>query len=203
MSKIKRYFIAGLLITLPVFFTLYFLFVAFRFIDGIWGKLINYYLKREFGFSIPGLGIILGVFTVFIIGFIATNFLGKRVFRSVEGWFLKFPLIRQIYPSTKQIVSSFLSKDAPTFKKVVLVEYPSKGIWAVGFITNDSFKEAEEKTGEELVHVLIGTTPTPLSGFLILVPKKNIKFLDISVEEGIKLVVSGGIVKPEDVRIDR
>ncbi len=203
MSKIKRYFIAGLLITLPVFFTLYFLFVAFRFIDGIWGKVINYYLKREFGFSIPGLGIILGVFTVFIIGFIATNFLGKRVFRSVEGWFLKFPLIRQIYPSTKQIVSSFLSKDAPTFKKVVLVEYPSKGIWAVGFITNDSFKEAEEKTGEELVHVLIGTTPTPLSGFLILVPKKNIKFLDISVEEGIKLVVSGGIVKPEDVRIDR
>lgn len=191
------------MITLPVFFTLYFLFVAFRFIDGIWGKLINYYLKREFGFSIPGLGIILGVFTVFIIGFIATNFLGKRVFRSVEGWFLKFPLIRQIYPSTKQIVSSFLSKDAPTFKKVVLVEYPSKGIWAVGFITNDSFKEAEEKTGEELVHVLIGTTPTPLSGFLILVPKKNIKFLDISVEEGIKLVVSGGIVKPEDVRIDR
>lgn len=198
MSKIKRYFGTGLLITLPVLFTVYILWIVFRFIDGIWGKFINYYLKKHLGFSIPGLGFILGIATVIIVGFIATNFFGKKIFKAIENWFLKLPLIRQIYPTAKQIVDSFISKESPAFKKVVLVEYPSKGIWSVGFLTNDGFKEAEEKSGRELVHVLIGTTPTPLSGFLILVPKDEIKILDISIEEGIKLVVSGGIVKPRD-----
>src|SRR3990167_2178708 len=98
MSKIKRYFITGLLITLPLFITFYLLFSIFRFIDGIWGKVINYYLKKHLGFSIPGLGFILGLVTVILIGFIATNFVGKRVFRFIEGWFLKLPFIRQVYP---------------------------------------------------------------------------------------------------------
>ena len=96
----------------------------------------------------------------------------------------------------KQIIDSFASKDRPAFKKCVLVEYPSKGIWSVGFITNESFKEAEDKTGQEMMHIFIATTPSPLTGFLILVPKRDIKFLDISVEQGIKLIVSGGIIKP-------
>lgn len=198
MSKIRRYFGTGLLITLPVFFTLYLLFIIVRFIDGIWGKVINFYLKKYLGFAIPGLGFILALITVLVIGFVATNFFGKKIIRALEHWFLKFPFIRQIYPAAKQIVDSFISKESPAFKKVVLVEYPSKGIWSVGFITNDSFKEANEKTGQELVHVFIGTTPSPLTGFLILVPRSDIKILDISVEEGVKLIVSGGIVKPAD-----
>jgi uncharacterized membrane protein len=196
MSRIKRYFGTGLLITLPAFLTVYFLFIIFNFIDGIWGKVINYYLKKYFGFSIPGLGIILGLITVIIVGFVATNFIGKRFFELLERWFLKFPFIRQIYPAARQIVDSFISKESPAFKKVVLVEYPSKGMWAIGFITNDSFKEANEKTGEELLHVFVATTPSPLTGFLILVPKKAVKVLDMSVEDGVKLIVSGGIVKP-------
>jgi len=196
MSRIKRYFGTGLLITLPVFLTVYFLFIIFNFIDGIWGKVINFYLKKYFGFSIPGLGIILGLITVIIVGFVATNFMGKRFFALLERWFLKFPFIRQIYPAARQIVGSFISKESPAFKKVVLVEYPSKGMWSIGFITNDSFKEANEKTGEELLHVFIATTPSPLTGFLVLVPKKAIKVLDMSIEDGVKLIVSGGIVKP-------
>jgi len=111
---------------------------------------------------------------------------------------LKFPLVRQIYPATKQIVQSFFSQEHSAFKKVVLVEYPSKGIWSIGFITNESFKEAQEKVGEELMHVFIATTPSPFSGFLVLVPKKDVKFLEMSVEDGIKLIVSGGIVKPDN-----
>ena len=196
IKKIRHYFATGLLITLPVFFTLYLLFIILRFIDGLWGKVINFYLKKYLGFSMPGLGLILAIITVIVVGFVATNFFGKRLFRVVERWFLRFPFIRQIYPAAKQIVDSFVSKDSPAFKKVVLVEYPRKGIWVIGFLTNDSFSEANEKTGSELLHVFIATTPSPLTGSLVLVPKEEVRFLDISVEEGIKLIVSGGIVKP-------
>lgn len=198
MSKIKHYFATGLLITLPVFFTLYLVFIVFRFLDGILGKVINFYLRKEFGFSIPGLGIILGVIIVFVVGFVAANFIGKRIFKALEAWFLKFPFIRQVYPAARQIVDSFLSRHGPAFKKVALIEYPSSGIWSVGFVTNDSFREANEKAEEELIHIFVATTPSPLTGFLVLVPRSRVKILDISVEEGIKLVVSGGIVKPEN-----
>lgn len=196
MSKLKRYFGTGLIITLPVFLTLYLLFIGFRFIDSIWGKVINFYLKKYLGFSIPGLGIILGLLTILIIGFVATNFFGRRIFLMIERWFLRIPLIRQIYPAVRQIVSSFFSKEHRAFKSVALVEYPSKGIWSVGFVTNNSFKEANIKSGRELVHVFIATTPSPLTGFLIMLPREEVKILDISVEEGVKLIVSGGIVNP-------
>ncbi|MBP7055436.1 MAG: DUF502 domain-containing protein [Candidatus Omnitrophica bacterium] len=196
MSKVRRYFVTGLLITLPVFFTLYFFFIIFRFIDGICGKVINIFLIKHFGFGIPGLGIILGLLTVVLVGFIATNFFGKKLFHVIEAWFLKLPLIRQVYPAAKQVVSSIISRESRAFKKVVMVEYPSKGIWSIGFVTNDSFKEAEKAVGEELLHVFIATSPSPLTGYLVLMPKSVVKDLNISVEQGLKLIVSGGIIKP-------
>ena len=198
MLRIRRYFITGLLVILPAFITIYFLFIIFSFIDGIWGSIINQYLKKYLGFAIPGLGFILGIITVFIVGFIATHFLSKKISYALESLFLKFPLVRQIYPAAKQIVDFLFSKDKPAFKKAVLVEYPSKGIWSIGFITNDGFKEAQEKIGQELLHVFIGTTPGPFSGFFVLIPKAEVIFLDMSVEDGLKLIVSGGIAKPEN-----
>lgn len=194
--KIRHYFGTGLLITLPVFVTLYFLFIIFRFIDGIFGKVVNMYIQKHMGFAIPGVGFIIGILIVFGVGFTAANFFGKKIIYALERWFLKFPFIRQIYPAAKQIVDSFISKDSPAFKKVVLVQYPSKGIWAIGFLTNESFKEANEKSGADLLHVFIATTPSPLTGFLILVPKDEVRDLGISIEDGIKLIISGGIVKP-------
>jgi len=196
MSRIKRYFASGLLITIPVFITLYLIYVVARFIDNIWGKLINMYFMKHFGFTVPGVGLILGIITIFAVGFVATNFIGKRIFKGAERWFLRFPLIRQIYPAMRQIVDSLMSKEGQAFKKVILVEYPSKGIWAVGFLTGDSFAEANLKTGRDLVHVFVATTPNPLTGFLVLVPRDEIRVMDISIEDGIKLIVSGGIVKP-------
>lgn len=196
MSRVKRYFLTGFFIILPAFITAYVLYAIFMFIDGIWGKVINFYLRKHLGFAIPGLGFILGMLTILVIGFVATNLLGKRIFNFFEHMFRKFPMIKLIYDPAKQIVDSFVSREKPAFKKVVLVEYPSKGIWSVGFLTNDGFKEAQEKTGEELLHIFIATTPSPLTGFLILVPKRDVKILDIPVDSGIKLVVSGGIVKP-------
>jgi len=142
------------------------------------------------------LGFILGMLTILAVGFIAANFLGKRLFKFFERIFLRFPIIKLIYDPAKQIVDSFTSHENPAFKKVVLVEYPSKGIWSIGFLTNEGFKEAKEKTGEDLLHVFIATTPSPFTGFLVLVPRRDIKVLDIPVESGVKLIVSGGIVKP-------
>ncbi|MCX5678045.1 MAG: DUF502 domain-containing protein [Candidatus Omnitrophica bacterium] len=194
--RIRHYLATGFLITLPVFITLYFLFIIFRFIDGIFGKVVNFYIKQYLGFAIPGVGIIISILIVFAVGFTAANFFGKRIIRALESWFLKFPFIRNIYPAAKQIVDSFISKDSPAFKKVVLVQYPSKGIWSVGFITNESFKEANDKTGRDLLHVFIATTPSPLTGFLILAPREDVTELNISVEDGVKLIISGGIVKP-------
>jgi uncharacterized membrane protein len=165
-------------------------------IDNIIGRVVNRYLEAEFGFSIPGLGFIIAILIIIVIGFIVSHLISKRVPPLVERWFLKLPGIKQLYPSIKQMVGSIFSKDKAAFKKVVLVEYPSKGIWSVGFMTNESFREAQELAGQELVHVLIGSTPSPWSGFLILVPKNAVKFLEISAEEGIKLIVSGGILKP-------
>ena len=196
MLKIRRYFVTGLLLVLPIFISFYVLFVVFRFVDGIFGGLINSYLKANFGFFIPGIGFILGGAIVLFSGFLATHFLGKKVLPALEQWFLKLPGIRQIYPAAKQIIGFLFSKDKAAFKQVVLAEYPSKGIWSIGFLTNEAFDEAGEKIARDLAHVFIPSTPGPWSGFLILVPRKDIKLLDMSVEGAIKLIISGGILKP-------
>ncbi|MDD2927287.1 MAG: DUF502 domain-containing protein [Candidatus Omnitrophica bacterium] len=196
MKRLKRYFAAGVLVGLPVFLTFYLLFIIFKFLDSLFGVIINKYLKEALGFTLPGMGLILGVLLILITGFVVSHLLSKKALPVIEGWFLKLPAIRQVYPPIKEIVGFIFSRDKPAFKKVVLVEYPSAGIWSVGFMTNDGFREAQEKLGQELVHVLIGSTPSPWSGFFILVPKTKVKFLEMSVEEGMKLIISGGILKP-------
>ncbi|MDD5060279.1 MAG: DUF502 domain-containing protein [Candidatus Omnitrophica bacterium] len=196
MSKLRRYFITGLLTILPIFITLYLFFFIFKLIDNIIGRIINSYLRAEFGFAIPGLGFIIAILIIILTGFIVSHLLSKRALPLIENWFLKLPGVRQVYPPIKQIIGFILSKDKAVFKKAVLVEYPSKGIWSVGFMTNDGFREAQELTGQELIHVLIGSTPSPWSGFFILVPKSAVKFLQMSAEEGMKLIISGGILKP-------
>ena len=196
MKRLKRYFAAGILVGLPVFLTFYLLFIIFKFLDSLFGVIINKYLEEVLGFTLPGIGLILGILLILIIGFVVSHLLSKKALPVIEGWFLKLPAIRQVYPPIKEIVGFIFSRDKPAFKKVVLVEYPCAGIWSVGFMTNDGFREAQEKLGQELVHILIGSTPSPWSGFFILVPKVKVKFLEMSVEEGMKLIVSGGILKP-------
>lgn len=196
MDKLKKYFIAGLLTILPISLTLFILFIIFKLIDNIIGGIVNGYLRAAFGFSIPGLGFIMTILIIVATGFVVSHLLSKGSLPLIESWLLKLPGIRQVYPSIKQIIGFIFSKDKAVFRKVVLVEYPSKGIWSVGFMTNEGFREAQELTGQELVHVLIGSTPSPWSGFFILVPKNAVKFLKMSAEEGIKLIVSGGILKP-------
>ncbi len=196
MKMLKRYFVSGLLVGLPVFLSLYFIFIIFKFIDGILGVAVNRYLMAAFGFFIPGAGIIMGLFLVLLAGFIVSHLLSQKALPAIEKWFLRLPAIRQIYPPIKEMVGFIFSRDKPAFRKVVMVEYPCKGIWSIGFMTNEGLEEAREKTGRELVHVLIGSTPSPWSGFFILIPKDEVMFLEMAVEDGIKLIIAGGIMKP-------
>jgi uncharacterized membrane protein len=195
-TKLYRYFIAGLAVTLPVVITCYILFIFFKFADGILGKFLNRYLKENLGYSIPGLGLFISLIFVLIIGIIARNFLVKRLFRLVEKWFLKLPFVNAIYPSAKQMIDFLFSKEKIAFKKVVMIEYPRKGVYSMGFITNEGMEEIDRKALKEMVSVFIASTPSPLTGYFVFVPKEEVIFLDMTVEEAIKLIVSAGIISP-------
>lgn len=196
MSRLRRYFITGLIVILPLVATIYILVGIFNFSDRLLGRFINEYLEKTIGFYIPGLGLLLFLTIILLVGFLVTNILFKRLLFRLEILFLKFPLIRQIYPAAKKIVEYLFSKDKPAFKKVVIVEYPRKGIWSIGFITNEAMKDAEDKTHQELLNVFIPSTPNPMTGYFIFVPKNDAVFLDISVEDGLKMIVSGGVFNP-------
>lgn len=195
-NLIRRYFITGLLTILPLFLTLYILFILFRFADGILGRFINVFLKEKFGFYIPGLGLILSLLIITIFGFLSTHFLGRYLYNLLDRIFRNFPLIRHIYPSLKNIFEFLFSKEHLSFKKAVLVRYPTRESWTIGFITNEGFKESIEKTKQDLLNIFVPLSPNPISGFLIFAPREDIIFLDISIEEAMKLIVSGGLLNP-------
>jgi uncharacterized membrane protein len=193
----RRNLIAGILVILPLLLTVYVLIILFKFIDGILGRFVNTYLMDFLGFYIPGLGIILSLIIIFLVGFLTTHFVGKKLYLILEEKILmNFPLIRHIYPSLKQITEFLFASKRQSFKKVVLVEYPKPSIWVIGFITNKGFVEAEEKTRQGLLNIFIPSSPGPLTGFFILVPRQDVIFLDIPIEEAIKLIVSGGLLNP-------
>ena len=202
MKRLHKYFIAGLAVFLPVTITIYLLIVIFRFFDNFFGKIIKIYFLEILGFYIPGTGIILFLVVVFAIGIFMKHFLGKKIFPFFERLFLKAPFVKMIYPATKQIINFIFLKDRRSFKSVVLVEYPRKGIYTVGFITGDSFKNARDKTKQELITVFIPNSPGPFTGYVVMVPKKDLIVLDISIEEGLRLILSGGVVNP-DSSIDK
>ena len=194
----KRYLITGLIVVVPVLITIYVLFVAFRFLDGILGRFINEYFRETVGFYIPGIGLIVLFLAVVTVGFLVSRFLNKRLVRGIEKWFANLPFIDRIYPLVKQIVLFILAEKEFVFKKVVLVEYPSKGLWSLGFLTNEEFSKVNAATSKSLVSVFISSTPGPLSGYVVFVPKEDLKFVDMSVSDALRIIISGGVVKPED-----
>jgi uncharacterized membrane protein len=196
VNKLKRYLITGLVVVTPVFLTVYILFVAFRFTDNILGRILNVYLRRAFGFYIPGLGLLLFLFFIIIIGFLTSRFFGKKLFKFLERRFANLPMINKIYPIMKQVIRFILAQQEFGFKKVVLAEYPSKGIWSIGFITNEQFKKVSDATGAEMVAVLVPNSPGPLTGSVIFVAKENLRFPDLSVSDALKIIISGGVFKP-------
>jgi len=192
MTKMRRYFITGLLVVLPVLITFYVMVAILSFLDNILGK----YITSLVGFRIPGLGILIFALLILLAGMFAVNFLGKRILPFIEKLFVKIPLVHKIYPATKQMTQFLLSDKRESFKKVVLIEYPRKGLYSIAFVTNDGMKEVQEKVRSPLLNIFIPSSPGPLTGYFLLVPENEVKYLDISIEQGLRLIVSGGVVNP-------
>ena len=188
-TRLRNYFITGVIVLVPIGFTLY----LTIFIISISSKLIpneinpNNYLP----FSIPGLEIILSIIFITFIGGLSLSFIGKRVLNFVNDLFKKIPILRTIYAAIGQMTQSFApSKNKK--KSVVLIEYPRKGVWAVGFATKDNEGEINKRTKKNLVNVFVPTTPNPTSGFLLMIPRNDLIYLDMSFEEASKFIVSAG-----------
>ena len=195
-SKLRNAFIAGIVVLVPIGFTLY----LTLFLIKISSKLIpneinpNNYLP----FSIPGLEILLSVIFITIVGGISLSFFGKKILNLINDLFKRIPILRTIYSAIGQMTESFTSK-SDNKKSVVLIEYPKKGSWAVGFATKENKGEISKKTNKELINVFVPTTPNPTSGFLLMFPKDEVIFLDMTFEEASKFIVSAGTSDPGDI----
>ena len=203
--RIRNVFITGLLITLPIaltWFILQFLLKNFDALSPVFTHmLIQLGAPITEGYRIPFLGLVVTLLIVLTVGWFTTNFFGKKLFELGELLIEKIPFVRRIYKGTKQVVSSIAEADTSTFRKVVLIEFPRRGLLAIGFVTGESRGEVQELTRENMLNVFVPTMPNPTSGFLIFSPPKELTEVSMTIEEGIKYVVSGGLVTPPVLKI--
>lgn len=201
LSKMRAYLIAGLLVTAPITITLWLTVAIIGFVDKRVSSLFPpQYSDYTSPLSIPGLGLVIVIGFLLLVGMLATNFLGRYFIRLGESILDRLPVIRSLYGATKQIFETVFASQSQAFRDVVMIEYPRKGIWCLGFLTGTTKGEVQQLTDDEVVNIFLPTTPNPTSGFLLFVPRKDIKVLDMTVEEGIKLVVSAGIVTPDKLQ---
>ena len=188
-SKIRNNFIAGIVVLIPIGITLYLTLFLIRISGKVIPKEIN--PNNYLPFNIPGVEIVIALIIITLIGWLSLSFLGKKFFELFNNILKKIPILRTIYSAIGQMTESFTKTDNKQ-KSVVLLEYPRKGIWAVGFATNDNEGIIKKKVNEEIVNVFLPTTPNPTSGFLLMVPKKDLIYLEISFEQASKFIVSAG-----------
>ena len=193
LSSLRNNFIAGIVVLIPIGITLYLTVFIINISSNLIPKEINpnHYLP----YNIPGLEILIAVLLITIIGWISLSFIGKRLFNFFESILNKIPIIRTVYSAVEQLIETFTSSKTDK-KTVVLVEYPRKGVYAVGFATKENTGEIKNKAGKELMNVFVPTTPNPTSGFLLMFPKDEIIYLDLSFEEASKFIVSAGSFNP-------
>ena len=193
LSSLRNNFIAGIVVLIPLGITLYLTLFIINISSNLIPKEINpnHYLP----YNIPGLEILIAVILITIIGWISLSFIGKRLFNFFESVLNKIPIIRTIYSAVEQLIETF-TKSKSDKKTVVLIEYPRKGVYAVGFATKENTSEIKKKAGKELINVFVPTTPNPTSGFLLMFPKDEVIYLDLSFEEASKFIVSAGSFNP-------
>lgn len=199
-SRIRNYFFTGILVTAPAAITIYLAVIFINYVDSHVIQLIptEYNPETYLPFSVPGIGLfILFIFFV-LIGMFAAGFIGRFFVRVWERILESTPIVSSVYNALKQIFETFFSSSAKTsFREVVMIQYPRCGIWTLAFITGTPTEEMKQVSGEDLVSIFVPTTPNPTSGFLLFIPRKDIIPLSISVEEGLKMVISVGIVNPD------
>jgi len=196
-GRLRSWFFTGLLVTAPVLLTVYITWAAIKLIDGQVAGLVPGFSELRFA-NVPGVGLVIGVLLITVIGALAAGFLGRWIIRLGESILNRMPVIRSIYGASKQILETVISTQSDAFREVVLVEYPRKGLWVIGFVTGGTKGEVARRIDIDMVNVFVPTTPNPTSGFLLFCPRKDVIFMEMSVEEAVKLVVSGGIVTPPD-----
>ena len=191
---LRNYFITGVVVLIPIGFTLY----LSKILIGISSKIIpeNINPNNYLPFAIPGIEIIISVAFITIVGGLSLSFLGKRILKLIDDLFKRIPVLRTIYSAIVQMTETFSNKDDNDKKSVVLVEYPKKGSWAVGFATKENDGEISKKINKKMINVFVPTTPNPTSGFLLMYPKDEIIYLDMSFEEASKFIVSAGTSEP-------
>lgn len=200
MSRFRKYFVAGLLVWLPLVATYVVLAFSIRLIDRSLLLLPPQYRPENLiGFEIPGLGVILTLTLVVLTGLIVANFFGRSVVNAWESVLARIPLVRTVYGAVKQVTASLFSDASNSFREVVLVEYPRRGLWMLAFVTGETPKEFQRVVGQDLVNIYVPTTPNPTSGFYIMVPPQDLMRLPhVPVEVGLKMILSAGVVNPLD-----
>lgn len=199
LQRLRGNFFAGIVLVGPVALTVYLAWTAITLIDANivpWVPAV-YNPGTYLGSDIPGFGVIVFLIFTTIVGWLTKNFFGRQIVRLGESWVSRMPVIRSIYNALKQIAETILSQSQSSFKKACLIEYPRKGLWAIGFVSTDTRGEIPIRVGAgDLVSIFLPTTPNPTSGFLLFAPRVDVVYLDMTVEEAAKLVISAGLVVP-------
>lgn len=197
--SLRRYLLAGILVTAPITLTIYLTYVFLAFVDNQVAHVLpqEWYDALYGRTTIPGMGLLIAVTFFVLVGWFATNFLGRLIIQISEYIVDRMPIIRTLYNTIKQILETVMASQSQAFREAVMLEYPRKDVWSIGFVTGKSEGEVQRLTEHEVVNVFVPTTPNPTSGFLLFVPKKDLIFLEMSVEQAIKLVVSAGIISPD------
>jgi uncharacterized membrane protein len=193
-QKLSGWFLRGLITLLPLLVTIWLVYFLFSFMDSILGNFITLIA----GHPIPGLGFVITLVLILLVGFFATYIISASLFKFAEELLSRVPLVKSIYFGVKQINDVlFMQKNAEEYRRACIIEYPRKGVWSVGFVTSDAAAEIEVKAKEKMINVFIPNTPTPATGFLVIVPAREVILLDMKIEDAFKYIVSGGVLRPE------
>ena len=199
-ERLRAYFITGVLVTGPIVLTVYLTWLFLHFVD----ESVNALIPREYNpatyVPLPGLGLVIGVVALILVGALAAGYFGRLVLRLSERLLQRMPVVRSIYNAAKQIFETVLASKSNTFREVVLTQWPRPGTWTVAFVTAQPQGEISDHVGGDSVAIYVPTTPNPTSGYLMFVPRRELITLAMNVEDGIKLVLSGGIIAPPDRR---
>ena len=202
LRRLRDTFISGLLAIIPVGVTIYVLWFLYRLIDGLVGRTTSFgtMVQRTLGRWIPGLGIYMTLILILLVGLITRNFLGRTIHYYFERIFFSIPGVRKMYSTLKQFTHALLRRDTASFQKVVMFEYPKEGIHIIGLVTNEELGKLQDATGEECLLVYAPNAPNPLSGRMLVVPKRKVSYLNIPVDDVLSMVLSSGSVLPESLK---
>lgn len=193
----KRFFITGLVILVPVTMAIFVLRLIFNYMDGIFAPLVNRFLRFWFPLEhVPGVGLVMTILVVLLLGWLSTRVAGRRIIRAMEDGLGRIPIAGAVYGATKGVLEAISAERSEAFKRVVLIEYPKQNLFALAFVTGNAHWDGIDERLDDLLLVFVPTTPNPTSGFLLLVPRKEAIALPIPVEEGIRMVISGGVLRP-------